>query len=419
MDDRNRRAAGLLPRPRMAWTCVALLLALAGSVSAGLAADTAAALPRLIDLGATECIPCKKMAPILEELKRTYAGRLAVQFIDVWKDEAAGRKYDIKLIPTQIFFDAAGKERFRHEGFFSREDILAKWKEFGVDLGAEAPPPFSRWQPARSDTRAKDAICYMCDGDVNPKTRMTVKTAKGDVILCSPHCYAIMYSALTEDKAGLENRASVTDWVTGKSIPMAAALYLYGLDEQTGRPTTKAFADRNAAEAERAVSGGSVIGYAALQSKELAVRCGFCDRAVYPEDAAVVRVDGLFAWGCCSHCALGVAARTGKDIEVRQPDRLTSEMIVVKTLNGSIVSLEPATAVAWFGQRTKPDGKHASAGCFHQGFFVSRDNLVKWVEANPFETGEMITIHKALADKMALSPKQIGGACKIGECAPK
>jgi hypothetical protein len=259
----------------------------------------------------------------------------------------------------------------------------------------------------------------MCDGNVNPKTRVVVKTAKGDVGLCSPHCYFVMYSALAEDKSGLENRASVTDWATGKSIPMASALYLYGLDEKTGRPTTKAFADRNAAEAERAVSGGSVIGYAALQSKELAVRCGFCDRAVYPEDAAVVKVDGVYTWGCCSHCALGVAARTGKDTEVRQPDRLTGEMIVVKTLNGSVVSREPATAVAWFGQRTKPDGKHGSAGCFHQGFFVSRDNLVKWVETNPFETGEMITIHKALADKMALTPKQIGGACKIGECAPK
>jgi len=40
--------------------------------------------PRLVDLGAGKCIPCKKMAPILEELKQEYAGRLAVEFIDVW-----------------------------------------------------------------------------------------------------------------------------------------------------------------------------------------------------------------------------------------------------------------------------------------------------------------------------------------------
>jgi thioredoxin 1 len=41
------------------------------------------ALPRLVDLGVGKCIPCKKMAPILEELKKEYAGRMEVEFIDV------------------------------------------------------------------------------------------------------------------------------------------------------------------------------------------------------------------------------------------------------------------------------------------------------------------------------------------------
>lgn len=92
-------------------------------------------LPRLVDLGAGKCIPCIMMAPILEELKTEYAGRLQVDFLDVWKNPEMARSYGIRIIPTQIFFDASGKERFRHEGFFSKEDILAKWKELGVDLG--------------------------------------------------------------------------------------------------------------------------------------------------------------------------------------------------------------------------------------------------------------------------------------------
>ena len=50
------------------------------------------------------------------------------------KNSDAAEKYGIQSIPTQIFFDASGKERFRHEGFFSKEEILAKWKELGVDL---------------------------------------------------------------------------------------------------------------------------------------------------------------------------------------------------------------------------------------------------------------------------------------------
>ena len=67
------------------------------------------------------------------ELKRDYAGRFEVEFIDVWKDRGAGQKYGVRMIPTQIFFDSEGNELFRHEGFFAKEDILAKWKEFGVE----------------------------------------------------------------------------------------------------------------------------------------------------------------------------------------------------------------------------------------------------------------------------------------------
>ncbi|MFC1781497.1 organomercurial lyase, partial [Planctomycetota bacterium] len=98
---------------------------------------------------------------------------------------------------------------------------------------------------------------------------------------------------------------------------------------------------------------------------------------------------------------------------------LTGEQIIVKTFDGKIASLEPKTAVAWFGQRQKADGTWASAGCFHQGFFVNAENLQKWIEQNPYETGRLISISQALADKMKLSLEQIQNACKIGECSPK
>ena len=91
-------------------------------------------LPALVDLGSDQCIPCKMMAPILEGLKAESVGKLQVNFLDVRKYPALVPVYGIQVIPTQIFYDASGKELFRHEGFFSKEDILAKWKEFGVDL---------------------------------------------------------------------------------------------------------------------------------------------------------------------------------------------------------------------------------------------------------------------------------------------
>ena len=91
-------------------------------------------LPKLLDLGANKCIPCKLMAPVLEELKKEYAGQLEVEFIDVWKDKDEGKPYNVEMIPTQIFFDTGGKELYRHVGFLATEDILAKWKELGMNL---------------------------------------------------------------------------------------------------------------------------------------------------------------------------------------------------------------------------------------------------------------------------------------------
>jgi len=90
--------------------------------------------PRLLDLGATACIPCKKMAPILEELRTEYEGRLDVEFVDVWRMPGVANQYGVQSIPVQIFFDASGKEVYRHEGFFAKNDILKKWQELGVDL---------------------------------------------------------------------------------------------------------------------------------------------------------------------------------------------------------------------------------------------------------------------------------------------
>jgi thioredoxin 1 len=103
--------------------------------------STAARLPRLVDLGATTCIPCKEMEPILESMRAGYAGRLTVDFINVRTEAEKAKPYSIKLIPTQIWFDADGKELSRHEGVIQAADIVARFKEHGIDLGAPAASP--------------------------------------------------------------------------------------------------------------------------------------------------------------------------------------------------------------------------------------------------------------------------------------
>ncbi len=88
--------------------------------------------PTVIDLGARTCIPCKKMAPILESLSGEYRGRASVLFIDVHEDQAAAEKFRIQMIPTQIFFNAQGKEVKRHIGFMDKPEIVKELKAAGL-----------------------------------------------------------------------------------------------------------------------------------------------------------------------------------------------------------------------------------------------------------------------------------------------
>jgi thioredoxin 1 len=112
--------------------CVVILL-LSIAVIATPAADVPVkGMVTMVDLGARACIPCKLMAPILEKLEKVYAARAAVVFFDVWKDQAPAKRFGIRTIPTQIFFDKDGREVYRHEGFLSEEEIVSRFKDMGV-----------------------------------------------------------------------------------------------------------------------------------------------------------------------------------------------------------------------------------------------------------------------------------------------
>ena len=241
-----------------------------------------APMPRLVDLGAGKCIPCKLMAPILDGLKKDYASHFEVQFIDVWENPEAGKQYDVEMIPTQIFYDAGGKEVYRHTGFFGKEEILAKWKELGVNTGAPETG-IVREEPIQADARPRDKVCYLCDGDIAAKSVTRVKGTTEERLLCSPHCYFIYLSSLVgADSKTEEVKVQVTDSETGALIPAVGATYLYGMDAK-GRATVQVFATFEAAKAAQAGMPGTLIPWEVLRTKELATRCGFCDRAVYPE----------------------------------------------------------------------------------------------------------------------------------------
>lgn len=124
--------------PRKCYLAVLLLLALVLAAPAGALADTAVpAVPvkgmvTLVDLGADRCLPCRMMAPILEELKHEYQGKAAIVFLDVWKDRSLGPRFGVQVIPTQIFYDRQGQEVGRHQGFLSKETIELVFEKLGV-----------------------------------------------------------------------------------------------------------------------------------------------------------------------------------------------------------------------------------------------------------------------------------------------
>lgn len=87
-----------------------------------------------VELGSVNCIPCKKMQPVMKSIEEKYKGLVKVTFHDVWKDEAPAKKYGIDLIPTQVFLDANGKEIMRHEGFYPEEEIDKFLQSQGLNL---------------------------------------------------------------------------------------------------------------------------------------------------------------------------------------------------------------------------------------------------------------------------------------------
>ena len=86
----------------------------------------------MVDVGAKACIPCKMMVPIMEKMEKVYQGKAAIIFIDVWINREQAPRFGVSTIPTQIFYDAKGKETYRHVGFMSEKEIVAQLQKMGV-----------------------------------------------------------------------------------------------------------------------------------------------------------------------------------------------------------------------------------------------------------------------------------------------
>ena len=79
----------------------------------------------LVDFFAVWCGPCKILAPILEKLSGTYAGKVKIGKLDVEENEQTVTRYEISHMPTLIFFKK-GEMVERLVGFQSEEALKAK-----------------------------------------------------------------------------------------------------------------------------------------------------------------------------------------------------------------------------------------------------------------------------------------------------
>ena len=97
---------------------------------------TKTALPRMLDLGRNQCTPCKMMVPVLEELKREYAGIVDIEYVNVAENPDVMKKLGlpIRAVPFQVFYDASGKVVKQHYGYMSKESILKEFKNLGFGL---------------------------------------------------------------------------------------------------------------------------------------------------------------------------------------------------------------------------------------------------------------------------------------------
>ena len=84
--------------------------------------------PMMIDFSATWCGPCKKMAPIIEELGKKYDGRIIVGKVDVDENPEITSQFGIRNIPTILFFKD-GQVVDKTVGAIPANDVEAKMEK--------------------------------------------------------------------------------------------------------------------------------------------------------------------------------------------------------------------------------------------------------------------------------------------------
>ena len=80
----------------------------------------------VFDFSATWCGPCKKIAPIIEELATQYEGNAFIGKIDIEESPELTEKFDIMSVPTILFFKNGELQNDKIVGAASKQILEEK-----------------------------------------------------------------------------------------------------------------------------------------------------------------------------------------------------------------------------------------------------------------------------------------------------
>ena len=84
--------------------------------------------PAIIDLYATWCGPCKRLAPILEEIQKEYGSKIQIYKVDTDKEKQLSNLFNVSSIPLMVFIPKKG-EPFLVTGLRPKEQFEEIIKE--------------------------------------------------------------------------------------------------------------------------------------------------------------------------------------------------------------------------------------------------------------------------------------------------
>lgn len=89
--------------------------------------------PSVVQFGMPTSVPSEMMTGVLEGLQQKHAQSLNVVMINIGDEQILGARYGVRSVPTQMFFDKAGKEVFRNQGVLDEEELTKEVAKIGVN----------------------------------------------------------------------------------------------------------------------------------------------------------------------------------------------------------------------------------------------------------------------------------------------